>query len=151
MGLDNYESFGRYPKQKPVEVDKILWRSEIPSLNKYSNSILAYAWGKSYGNSCLNENGTLLDTKGLNKFIEFNPEKGLFKCEAGVTLAQILDFIVPRGFFLSVTPGTKHISVAGAVANDVHGKNHHNSGTFGCHVTQFELITFERRKINLLT
>ncbi|MGA2297618.1 MAG: FAD-binding oxidoreductase [FCB group bacterium] len=140
MGLDNYESFGRYPKQKPAEVVKILWRSEIPSLNKYSNSILAYAWGKSYGDSCLNENGTLLDTKGLNKFIEFNPEKGLFKCEAGVTLAQILDFIVPRGFFLSVTPGTKHISVAGAVANDVHGKNHHNSGTFGCHVTQFELI-----------
>jgi FAD/FMN-containing dehydrogenase len=62
------------------------------------------------------------------------------RCEAGVSLAEILDIMVPRGWFLPVTPGTKFVSVGGAIANDIHGKNHHRSGTFGCHVTRFELL-----------
>ena len=62
------------------------------------------------------------------------------RCEAGVSLAEILDIFVPRGWFLPVTPGTKFVSVGGAIANDIHGKNHHRSGTFGCHVTCFELL-----------
>ncbi|OGU17897.1 MAG: FAD-linked oxidase [Ignavibacteria bacterium GWB2_35_12] len=140
MIIGDYESWGRYPKYKPNDVFSVYWRNEIPDLGKFPNKILPYAWGKSYGDSCLNENGILIDTKNLSKFISFDEENGLFRCEAGVTLASILDFFVPRGWFLSVTPGTKFISVAGAVANDVHGKNHHNSGSFGCHVTKFELV-----------
>jgi FAD/FMN-containing dehydrogenase len=140
MVTGNYDSWGRYPKCKPYDVFPVYWRNEIPELNKFSKKILAYAWGKSYGDSCLNDNEILIDTKGLSKFISFDENNGLLRCEAGVTLASILDFFVPRGWFLSVTPGTKFISVGGAVANDVHGKNHHNSGTFGCHVTKFELV-----------
>ncbi|MBI5325562.1 MAG: FAD-binding oxidoreductase [Ignavibacteriae bacterium] len=140
MIIGNYESWGRYPKYNPFDVIYVNWRNDIPDLSKFSKKILPYAWGKSYGDSCLNDNGILIDTKGLNKFLLFDEEKGIFRCEAGVTLATILDFAVPRGWFLSVTPGTKFISVAGAVANDVHGKNHHKAGTFGCHVRKFELV-----------
>ncbi len=140
MNLDNYESWGRYPKVRPAEVFPLFWRNELPGLAQFDKKVLAYAWGKSYGDSCLNENGVLLDTKGLNKLIAFDKENGIIRCEAGVTLSEVLDFVIPHGYFLTVTPGTKYVSVAGAVANDVHGKNHHIDGTFGMHVTKFELV-----------
>src|SRR5581483_7791332 len=97
-------------------------------------------YGRSYGDSCLNEGGVLLDATPLRRFLDFDEKQGLLRCEAGVMLADILDVIVPRGWFLPVSPGTKFISVGGAIANDVHGKNHHRAGTFGCHVTRFELL-----------
>ena len=140
MILESYESWGRYPKHRPSDVIPLFWRSELPDLNKFNKKVLAYAYGKSYGDSCLNDGGILLDTKGLNKIIAFNEETGVIRCEAGVTLDAVLDFATLRGWFLTVTPGTKYISVAGALANDVHGKNHHRKGTFGCHVTKFELL-----------
>jgi FAD/FMN-containing dehydrogenase len=136
----DYNSWGRYPKYKPAAAVQLFWQNELPDLNKYDKSLLPYAFGKSYGDSCQNDGGILLDTSHLSRFMAFDPVNHLFKCEAGTTLAEILDFIVPNGFFLSATPGTKFISVGGAVANDVHGKNHHRNGTFGCHVTQFELL-----------
>ncbi len=140
MNLENYGSWGRYLKLYPSQVININWRSEIPDFSSFDKSVLAYGYGKSYGDSCLNEDGILLDTKGLNKFISFDQETGIIRCEAGVTLAEILDFSIPKGWFLASTPGTKYISVGGALANDVHGKNHHKSGTFGCHVKKFELV-----------
>ena len=77
----------------------------------------------------------ILDLTHLQRFISFDQQTGLLRCEAGVSLAEILDIMVPRGWFLPVTPGTKFVSVGGAIANDIHGKNHHRSGTFGCHIT----------------
>jgi FAD/FMN-containing dehydrogenase len=76
----------------------------------------------------------------MNRLLSFDPETGILTAEAGITLAQILDFAVPRGFFLPVTPGTKYVTLGGAIANDIHGKNHHVAGTFGCHITRFELV-----------
>lgn len=146
MNLDIYESWGRYPKYRPYAVKQLFWRNEIPDFSHFDRSVLPYAYGKSYGDSCLNKDGYLIDTKGLSKFIEFDKINGYFRCEAGVSLAAILDFIVPQGWFLAVTPGTKFISVGGAVANDVHGKNHHNSGTFGCQTTRFELVRSDGTK-----
>lgn len=140
MNLDNYLSWGRYPRVYPEKVVPLFWLSEIPELNKFSKYVLPYAYGKSYGDSCLNEKGILLDTKNLNRFISFDAENGTIKCEAGTTLASILDFILPQKFFLATTPGTKYISVGGAIANDVHGKNHHRGGTFGTQTLRFELI-----------
>jgi FAD/FMN-containing dehydrogenase len=96
--------------------------------------------GRSYGDSCLNDGGDLLVTKAFHHLLAFDVERGVVRCEAGVTLDELLRVIVPRGWFLPVTPGTKFITVGGAIANDVHGKNHHRAGTFGCHVTQFELL-----------
>ena len=108
--------------------------------------MLPVGMGRSYGDSCLLDGGTLLAARGLDRFISFNPASGLLRCEAGVTLAEILDFAVPRGWFLPVTPGTKFVTVGGAIANDIHGKNHHVAGTFGCHVPRFELVRSNGQK-----
>jgi FAD/FMN-containing dehydrogenase len=102
--------------------------------------MLAFGQGRSYGDTCLNDGGILLDTSSLSDIMSFDGERGVLRCEAGTTLAQVLELIVPHGWFLPVTPGTKHVSVGGAIAHDVHGKNHHRSGTFGCYVRQFELL-----------
>src|SRR5579885_3686749 len=134
------QSWGRYPKIKPGRVIPVYWRSEIPDLSSLEGPVLPYAYGRSYGDSCLNEGGVSLDVSHLTRFISFDQETGLLRCEAGVSLAQILDLTVPRGWFLPVTPGTKFVTVGGAIANDVHGKNHHVAGTFGCHVPRFELV-----------
>lgn len=140
MNPENYESFGRYPKHYPADVIKLQWRKELPDIDKISTSILPYGCGKSYGDVCLNKNGTLIDTRGMNKLIDFDEENETITCEAGMTLSALLDFLVPRGYFLAVTPGTKHITVGGAIANDVHGKNHHRMGTFGTQTLKFELV-----------
>ena len=102
--------------------------------------MLPFGNGRSYGDSCLNDGGLLLDARGLDRLISFDVERGVLRCEAGVMLSDILELAVPRGWFLPVSPGTKFVTVGGAIANDVHGKNHHCAGTFGCHVRQFELL-----------
>lgn len=113
-----------------------------------NGTLLPYGNGRSYGDVCLNAGGTLLSTRGLDRFIAFDPASGVLRCEAGVLLADILDLCVPRGWFLPVTPGTRFVTVGGAIANDVHGKNHHAAGSFGCHVRAFELLRSdgERRR-----
>lgn len=129
-------SWGRIPAQGPTR--RLRWRDE-PLLRRPGEKLLPHGMGRSYGDSCLNDQGTLLLTRGLSRFRAFNPEAGLLACEAGVTLDEILELVVPYGFFLPVVPGTKLITVGGAIANDVHGKNHHRAGTFGCHVGRLEL------------
>jgi FAD/FMN-containing dehydrogenase len=134
------QSWGRYPTVKPRQVIPIFWRNELPDLSSFEAPVLPFAYGRSYGDSCLNEGGITLDTRYLKRFIAFDEMQGLLRCEAGISLAEVLDVIVPRGWFLPVSPGTKFVSVGGAIANDIHGKNHHKAGTFGCHVTCFELL-----------
>jgi FAD/FMN-containing dehydrogenase len=135
-----YQSWGRYPQVNHTTIRSILWQNEIPDLAAFKQPILPVGYGRSYGDSCLNEGGVLLDATPLRRFLDFDEKQGLLRCEAGVMLADILDVIVPRGWFLPVSPGTKFVSVGGAIANDIHGKNHHKAGTFGCHVTRFELL-----------
>ena len=133
-------SWGRYPRVKHSQVQPVYWRSDLPDLASLDEPALPFAYGRSYGDSCLNAGGVALDVRHLQNFISFDEETGLLRCEAGVSLAEILEVMVPRGWFLPVTPGTKFVSVGGAIANDIHGKNHHRDGTFGCHVTCFELL-----------
>lgn len=133
-------SWGRTPKLAPARVEAPGWRSAVPDLGGFDRPVLAYGQGRSYGDVCLNEDGVLLDTRALDRFIAFDPGAGVIRCEAGVTLADVLALVVPHGWFLPVTPGTKYVTVAGAVANDVHGKNHHAAGTFGRFVTRLELV-----------
>lgn len=104
------------------------------------STVLPYGNGRSYGDSCLNAGGALLETRSLDRFIRFDRGSGVLACEAGVLLADILRFAVPCGWFLPVVPGTAYVTVGGAIANDVHGKNHHRAGTFGRHVRQLELL-----------
>lgn len=100
---------------------------------------ISYGMGRSYGDVCLNPGGTLWQTRGMNRFISFDNDTGLLCCEAGVTLQEIQNCLAPRGWMLPVTPGTQLVTVGGAIANDVHGKNHHVMGTFGDHVSGFRL------------
>jgi len=149
--MKNYQSWGRYPKINKDKQDVYHVYSDsfsFPDLTENDNaSFLAYAQGRSYGDVCLNEDGILLDTQYLDHFIDYDKEKGILRCEAGVTFETILQLIVPHNWFLPVTPGTKYISVGGAVANDVHGKNHHKVGTFGRHVLKFELLRSNGERI----
>ncbi len=96
--------------------------------------------GRSYGDVCTNSNGILIHSQNLQHFLEFDPENMTFSCESGCLLKDIQRFLVPRGFMLPVTPGTQLITVGGAIANDVHCKNHHKFGTFGHNVVEFTLV-----------
>lgn len=106
----------------------------------HRSPVLAYGNGRSYGDSCLNDGGTLIDTRGLDEVLAFDRETGLLTCGPGLLFDRLLDIVVPAGWFPPVTPGTSFVTIGGALANDVHGKNHHSAGTFGCHVRAFELM-----------
>lgn len=135
-----YESWGRYPKAQQ-RVHRIDWRHlGLPSAAREEASILPFGNGRSYGDVCLNDDGALIDCAALNRLINFDSETGVIEAEAGVTLGDLLDFALPRGWCLPVSPGTRFATLAGAIANDVHGKNHHGAGTFGRHVLSFELM-----------
>lgn len=101
---------------------------------------LPYGLGRSYGDVCQNPDQGLLDTTGMDRVLDFDPATGILECEAGYSLAEMIDRFLLRGWFPPVTPGTKFVTVGGAIANDVHGKNHHSAGTFGRHVLGFELL-----------
>lgn len=130
-------SWNRYPRVKHERILDI--RNRTAALPE-TGILLPFGNGRSYGDVCLNEAGTLLRTTCLDKFISFDPVSGVLACEAGVLLDEILEIIVSRGWFLAVTPGTRYITVGGGIANDVHGKNHHIAGTFGHHVRRLELL-----------
>src|SRR5207253_8933002 len=89
----------------------------------------------------------ILHTQKLDRFIAVNWQTGIITAEAGVTLASILNIAIPQGWFLPVTPGTKYVTLGGAIANDVHGKNHHLRGTFGCHIKHFGLVRSDQSEI----
>lgn len=105
--------------------------------------------GRSYGDQSVTQSGTQILTKKLNRFISFDPEYGIIRAEGGILLSQIIDHIVPLGWFLPVTPGTKFITLAGAVANDVHGKNHHKVGSFGNFVNSIGLLRSDNGVLTL--
>lgn len=133
------ESWGRYPRVEAADVQTPQWSSDL-GLNVQSKSVLAHGCGRSYGDVCLNEGGRIVLTTNLDRFLAFHPSTGILRAEAGVTLEDVLSLVVPHGWFLPVTPGTRYVSLGGAVANDIHGKNHHVAGTFGCHVRALELV-----------
>jgi FAD/FMN-containing dehydrogenase len=101
---------------------------------------IPYGMGRSYGDACLNSGGTVWATAELDHAISFDRQSGRLVCEAGVLLRDIQQLAVPAGWMLPVTPGTQMATVGGAIANDVHGKNHHVMGTFGDHVLRLKLL-----------
>lgn len=103
-----------------------------------------YGNGRSYGDVCLTSHGSLIHSKYWDRFIYFDQQNGILRCEAGMLLADILPVIVAQGWFLPVTPGTRFVTLGGAVANDVHGKNHHKAGSFGHHVTSLGLVRSDK-------
>lgn len=101
---------------------------------------VAHGMGRSYGDVCLNPGGTVWQTTALDRFSHFDAESGILTCGAGVLLRDIQRLGLSRGWMLPVTPGTQLVTVGGAIANDVHGKNHHGFGSFGDHVLRLRLL-----------
>ena len=144
---EDYLSWGRYPKVSQ-EIYNVLWRSEsFPKINA-STSYLPYGMGRSYGDVCLNNEGVILRTASMARYISFDEKNGIIRCDAGVCLHDLLQFIVPKGWFVPVTPGTRYVTIGGMIANDIHGKNHHRVGTFGCHVNSFELLRSDGSRLS---
>lgn len=123
--------WGNYPT-RIAEVDRPLSYDQVA----VTGPRIARGLGRSYGDSSLASH--VIDMTGLNRFLSF--EEPVLRCQAGVSLAEILDVFVPQGWFLPVTPGTRYVTVGGAISSDVHGKNHHADGTFTDHVESFRLL-----------
>ena len=134
-------SWGRYPKTAHQYVHRPAWNDQVPRIlsTAAAGSLLPYGLGRSYGDSCLNDGRELIDCRRLNRILGFHESSGMVRCESGVSLSEIIDVFLPKGWFLPVTPGTRFVTVGGAIANDVHGKNHHRAGSFGAHVRQIAL------------
>jgi FAD/FMN-containing dehydrogenase len=101
---------------------------------------LARGMGRSYGDSCLTSVGAVIDTTRMNRVIAFDRERGVIRVEAGLMLGDLIRHLAGSGWFPPVLPGTQFVTVGGAIANDIHGKNHHGNGTFGRHVPAFTLL-----------
>lgn len=130
--------WGKYPKAvcniyKPKDIEQA--RRSITK-----DKLIPRGLGRSYNDASLNDTGFVSETMLLDKFIDFDEQTGLLKCESGVSLDHILRIFVPRGWFLPVSPGTKFVTIGGAAASDVHGKNHHIEGSISRHIKSLTLI-----------
>ena len=134
-------SWGRV-KRQCTGVAQPHYLDELPQLlgATASPALLAIGAGRSYGDSGLNDGGRIVDMTTLDHLIAFDRQSGIVRAEAGITLDALLRVIVPAGWYLPTTPGTRFVTLGGAVANDVHGKNHHSAGTFGSSVLRLGLM-----------
>ena len=103
-------------------------------------SVLAFGGGRSYGDNAVNSNGAAIATRSLNRVVSFDEQSGELVCEAGITYRQLVEKYLPKGFVVPVSPGTSFATIGGAIANDVHGKNHDHAGSLGLHVNWLDLI-----------
>ena len=140
-----YESFGRTvpPARRVISAEEAI--ASLKSGEAGNGAMLAYGNGRSYGDSCQNEIGAIADMRPMNRILAFDPGSGVIEAEAGILLSEIIAHAAPFGFFPAVVPGTQFVTLGGAIANDVHGKNHHRRGTFGCHVEAFTLLRSDGR------
>ncbi len=133
----NLFSWGMYPKIKS-NIKNLENKKQLKKYILEDKEFIAYGNGRSYGDSALNKN--ILNCKTYDYFIDFDEKTGVLHCQAGVLLSDIIETFVPKGWFLKVTPGTKLITVGGAIASDVHGKNHHVEGCFSSCVEEFNIM-----------
>ena len=129
-------NWGLYPEIAGDVYSPTLY-SEVQKIVMSEINIIGRGNGRCYGDASLSNK--MISTLALNQIIQLDTAKELITCQAGVILDDILKFVVPKGFFLPVTPGTKFITVGGALASDIHGKNHHVDGVFSDHVSSFKL------------
>src|SRR6185437_14207121 len=115
--------------------------SEVRSLaTDAKQTLIPRGLGRSYGDAALNENQSVVLETQFDRLLAFDPSTGILECEGGVSFDDLLQFLLPRGYFLPVTPGTKFVTVGGAIAADVHGKNHHRDGSIANFVESFDLL-----------
>ena len=137
--------WGRYPR---IQARTYSFESseELQTCLRKDEDYIVYASGRGYGDCALSP--TVIFTHRFNNILSFDPQTGIVTCESGVTLAELIDVFLPRGWFFSITPGTKFISIGGAIASDVHGKNHHNAGCFSECLLGFDLMLPEGKIVS---
>lgn len=135
--MTTIHGWGRYPK---IDASIYSASSNLGAAKELAqtDAIVARGLGRSYGDSSLSAN--IFSTAALTHLLDFDEETGVVCCQAGVSLADLLTVFVPRGWFIPVTPGTRFVTVGGAIASDVHGKNHHLDGCFSVHVIDLKLM-----------
>jgi len=112
------------------------------------DTVIARGQGRSYGDAAISTTGLVMLSERLNRAVCFDEKSGLLQAEAGITIADLLDAFVSKGWFPSVVPGTKFVSVGGCVAADIHGKNHHRAGTFGQYINELEIVSADRARLH---
>jgi len=149
---DDLLSWGRVLRARH-EVARPHWRDELPTLciegTAGGRTLLAAGLGRSYGDSGLNPDGAIVEMGELDRIIGFDPATRLLRAEAGISIDTLLRLFVPRGLFPPVTPGTRFVTLGGAIANDIHGKNHHRAGTLGRWVRRLGLLRSDGGEIEL--
>ena len=129
--------WGRYPRELADTIRPLTVEQARPPLE---GPMISRGQGRSYGDAAMLSHGLVMLTENLSRFLSFDEKSGLLRTEAGTTLDEILQRFVPQGWFPSVVPGTKSVSLGGAVAADIHGKNHHRDGPFGDSVIDFDIV-----------
>lgn len=130
-------NWGNYPSMES-DVRSFSFIDQLNDLMARTNRFIPRGNGRCYGDASLAEN--TISTLHYNRILSFDTVNGVFECQSGLTLDKILDVTVPKGWFLPVTPGTKFITVGGAIGSDVHGKNHHIDGSFSNHVIEMDVM-----------
>lgn len=126
----------------PMVTSKVITLSDSHGLEPQSLDlkVIARGLGRSYGDQAINESQLVAKCEELSQIISFDEETGLLECEAGVSLAKIIEVFAPKGWFPMVCPGTKYVTIGGAIANDIHGKAHHIDGSFVNSVLAFTIL-----------
>ncbi|MGL4637929.1 MAG: FAD-binding oxidoreductase [Beijerinckiaceae bacterium] len=134
--LSQYTSWGGLSTRP----DRVLTPQDSSSFQLPDGPWLAYGNGRSYGDSCFPESGTLIDMRQCRQVISFDKTTGIIRAEAGLLLGDLIRLVADTGWFPAVVPGTQYVTLGGALANDIHGKNHHVQGSFGTSVRAFEIL-----------
>src|SRR3982750_845559 len=137
-------NWGNYPVIESNE-ESFVFDEQLDVLVSKEQPFIARGNGRCYGDASLAER--TISTLKYNKILSFDTANGVFECQSGITLDKVLEVIVPKGWFLPVTPGTKFITVGGAVASDVHGKNHHVDGSFSNHIVDMDIMLADGRTV----
>src|ERR1700744_5237227 len=130
-------NWGNYPAIDADE-ESFVFGDQLDVLVHKNEPFIARGNGRCYGDASLSER--TISTLKFDKILSFDKQNGIFECQSGITLDQILDVVVPAGWFLPVTPGTKFITIGGGLASDVHGKNHHVDGSISNHVLEMDVV-----------
>lgn len=141
----SYPSFGRATPPAVEVMTAEQGMARLRAGNSGKGTLLAYGNGRSYGDSCQNDSGAIVDMRPVKRIIGFDARTGVIEAEAGALLSEIIAHAAPHGFIPAVVPGTQFVTLGGAIANDVHGKNHHRRGSFGCHVLSLRLLRSDGR------
>src|SRR6476620_1218335 len=135
--MPQISGWGRYPVVESILLTPMN-REETLRIVRSANGLVARGNGRAYGDAAIGTQATL-SILPLDRMIHFDPEAGLLTTEAGVLLSDVIAAFLPRGHFPSVVPGTRYVTIGGAIASDVHGKNHHKEGGFGDHVVDLTI------------